>query len=477
MERRTLYSVFFLFATLFLFGLLAIMYMRADKARHLELLEENVSETDLLQILERGRLDVSLGYNSLNYYILHGKPGGFQFELVRHFADFLDVELNIMLTNDVYEATEALRSGMIDVLCGDYTRIEGRFGSSVVFSDPWAYVHPVLIQRKNQPGRLLIRNVEQLSGRIIHVPRGTYFKQIIRELTSELQKPPVVIEISGFGSEQLIDAVAAGKINLTVADHHLANYHVGLYKHLDADFAISGEKPLAWCMRKTSPQLLEKFNSWLDEFMKTRKFRHFYHRYFVNPWKTEKTKGDYFSVKNGSISPYDDAIRKYSIEIGWDWRLVAALIYEESRFKHDLVSYGGAFGIMQLMPVTAEKFGVGMDSSPDEHIRAGTKFIQRLDQNFSDVVPDSTERKKFVLAAYNLGEGHVRDAIALSEKYRRNPQLWENNVEYFLIAKSQSRYFRDEVVKNGYCKGIITSGFVKNILNRYEHYKNAFPEL
>jgi membrane-bound lytic murein transglycosylase F len=182
-------------------------------------------------------------------------------------------------------------------------------------------------------------------------------------------------------------------------------------------------------------------------------------------------------VKNGSISPYDDAIRKYSIEIGWDWRLLAALIYEESRFKHDLVSYGGAFGIMQLMPVTAEKFGVGMDSSPDEHIRAGTKFIQRLDQNFSDVVPDSTERKKFVLAAYNLGEGHVRDAIALSEKYRRNPQLWENNVEYFLIAKSQSRYFRDEVVKNGYCKGIITSGFVKNILNRYEHYKNAFPEL
>jgi membrane-bound lytic murein transglycosylase F len=476
MERRTLNSVFFLFAALALFGLLAIMYMRAHKAGHTELSDDSVCKTDLVQILERGRLDVSLGYNSLNYYILHGKPGGFQFELAKHFADFLGVELNIMVSNDIRESTEALKSGKIDILCGDFTKIPGRFGSSIVFSNPWAYVYPVLVQREDHPENQVIRNIEELSGKIIHVPVGTYFKQIIMELSSELKNPPVVIEISGYGSEQLIDAVAAGKINLTVADHHLANYHVGLYRHLDAEFMISGEQPLAWCMRKTSSQLREKFNIWLEEFMKTRKFKYFYHRYFINPWKKEKTKGEFFSVKSGSISPHDEAIRKHSSEIGWDWRLVAALIYEESRFKHDLVSYGGAFGIMQMMPVTAEKFGVGPDSSPEEHIRAGTKFLQRLDHNFIDAVPDSTERKKFVLAAYNLGEGHVRDAIALSEKHRRNPQLWENNVEYFLIAKSQSRYYRDNVVKNGYCKGIVTSVFVKNILTRYEHYKNAFPE-
>jgi len=132
---------------------------------------------------------------------------------------------------------------------------------------------------------------------------------------------------------------------------------------------------------------------------------------------------------------------------------------------------------MQMIPVTAENFGVGPESSIEDHIKAGIKFIKFMDDNFRNDVPDSLERMKFVIASYNLGEGHIRDAMALAEKYNRNPQLWANNVEFYLIAKSESRYYMDKVVKLGYCKGIVTSNFVKNILERYEHYKNAFPSL
>jgi len=476
MDKRTIFHLLYMLATLVLLGLFAVVYIRTEKAMPSKDQNDPKQCIDLLQIKERNRIDVSLGYNSLNYYILHGKPGGFQFELARYFSNHLDVELNISVTNEITQAIDMLRTGKIDIVCADLTRIEGRFGDDVVFTEPYAAVSQVLVQRKNHPVHDIVSNVEGLNGKTIYIPKGSLFKQIIRNVTSHLDEPPFIIEVFGYGSEQLIDAVADEIISFTVADYHLARYHGAIYDNLDVSFELGSEKPLAWCMRKSSHVLLDTFNVWLSEFMPSRQFGYLYHRYFINPWKNAKFQGDFFSVKKGSISPYDKEIKKYSREIGWDWRLIASLIYEESKFQHDLVSYAGAYGIMQLMPVTAETFGVGAESSAEEHIKAGVRFIQRMDNNFLNDVPDKTERQKFVIASYNLGEGHIRDAMALAEKYRKSPHIWDNNVEYFLIAKSQSKYFQDEVVKYGYCKGQITSKFVKTIYERYEHYKNAFPE-
>jgi membrane-bound lytic murein transglycosylase F len=476
MERRTVFHLLYMLATLVLLGLFAVVYMRTEKAAPANIHKEPKQCVDLMQIVERNRIDVSLGYNSLNYYILHGKPGGFQFELVRYFSNHLGVELNINVTNDISKAIDMLQSGEIDIVCADLTRIDGRFGNDVVFTEPYAAVSQVLVQRNNHPIHEVVNSVEGLNGKTIYIPKGSLFKQILRSVTSQLSQPPFIIEVSGYGSEQLIDAVADGIISFTIADFHLARYHGAIYKNLDVAFELGDQKPLAWCMRKSSHALLDTFNGWLTDFMLSRQFGYLYHRYFINPWKHSKFQGDFFSVKKGDISPYDKEIKKYSRDIGWDWRLIASLIYEESKFHHDLVSYAGAFGIMQLMPVTAETFGVGPESSAEEHIKAGIRFIQRMDNNFINDVPDKTERQKFVIASYNLGEGHIRDAMALAEKHRRSPQIWDNNVEFFLVAKSQTKYYQDEVVKYGYCKGQITSMFVKTVFERYEHYKNAFPE-
>jgi len=459
-----------------LIGLMIQLYFRSSKIDAYSEPEAVLPCVDLLQIHERGRLDISLGYNSLNYYILHGKACGFQFELAKYFADYLGLELNIVVMNDMESAITALRTGEIDIVCSDLTKIEGRFGNEIVFTEPYAHVSQVLIQRKDNPKHQLVTDIQGLSGKTVYVPRGSVFKLIILNETDLISDPPVIIEVPGYGSEQLIDAVAEGKISYTVADHHLAKYHAFIYSNIDVHLEIGNEKPLSWCMRGCSPDLLKEFNIWLNDFSKTRQFGFLYHRYFINPWNTGKTNSDFFSVKKGKISPYDEIIKKHSKEIGWDWRLVASLIYEESKFQHDLVSYSGAYGIMQLIPVTAEYFGITPESTVEDHIRIGIRFIKMMDDNFKEYVPDSMERQKFVIASYNLGEGHIFDAIALADKYNRNPQIWDNNVEYLIIAKSQSKYFLDEVVQYGYCKGQITSGFVKSIMERYEHYKNAFSE-
>jgi membrane-bound lytic murein transglycosylase F len=176
------------------------------------------------------------------------------------------------------------------------------------------------------------------------------------------------------------------------------------------------------------------------------------------------------------ISKYDDAVKRESDRIGWDWRLVSSMIYQESRFNPKAVSWAGAFGLMQLMPATAGRFGVSRNSSPESHIRAGVSFLKWLDKRFEDDIRNPEERIKFILAAYNVGKGHVDDARRLAEKYGNDPNVWEESVEKWLLNKSQPKYYRDPVVKYGYARGIETSNYVKQVIDRFDHYKNIVDD-
>jgi len=475
MEKKAHIHLIWLLSAMFLLGLLLIALLKTQEPSLSSQVSEDHDCIDLVQVKERGHLDVSLDYNSLNYYVINGRPTGFQFELARYFANFLGVELHILVTNDIREAVDFLKMGKTDIICTDLTIVTNRFGNAVEFSIPWASTNQLLVQNLNSKRHRPVTNINELSGKTIHVPRGSVFPAIIRHACRGLSPMPYIIEVPGLGSEQLIDAVADGKISYTVADFHLATYHAAIYDNIDASLVIGDDKPLGWCLRSCSSMLLDTLNLWLTEFIKSRQFGYLHYRHFVNSFKVEQYNNDFFSVKNGNISPYDELIKKYSKEIGWDWRLIASLIYEESHFKMDLVSPSGAYGIMQLMPETARTLGIDSASSAEDHIKAGLKLLKGMDSRLKPFVPDDNERIKFTLASYTLGEGHVLDAIALTEKYRKNPQIWENNVEHFLIMKGQQKYFMDKVVKYGYCKGKLASIFVRNILERYEHYKNSFP--
>ncbi len=129
---------------------------------------------------------------------------------------------------------------------------------------------------------------------------------------------------------------------------------------------------------------------------------------------------------------------------------------------------------MQLMPATAERFGVNEESSAEEHIVAGVKYINSLENIFKDKVPKKEERIKFIIASYNIGAGHILDAMALAEKNKKNSAIWENNTAYFLLMKKNSDYYNDEVVKHGHLNAKTTIEFVKKVLNRYSHFKNIY---
>ena len=132
---------------------------------------------------------------------------------------------------------------------------------------------------------------------------------------------------------------------------------------------------------------------------------------------------------------------------------------------------------MQVLPETGDMFRINDIEEPHLNIRAGIRNLKWLEKQFIEEIPDSTERVKFILASYNVGLGHVRDAQRLADKYDKDPNIWEGNVDYFLLNKSASKYYKDKVVKWGYCRGEEPFNYVNNVISTYMHYKNAIPEI
>ena len=162
-------------------------------------------------------------------------------------------------------------------------------------------------------------------------------------------------------------------------------------------------------------------------------------------------------------------IKQYANAINLDWRLLSSQIYQESKFDSKTKSWAGAKGLMQLMHNTAKQFGITNLYDPESSLKAGTRYLEYLKGRWEHI-EDSTERMKFILASYNAGPNHIKDAQRLAEKKGKDTHDWEI-VSDFVLKLSNPKYYNDPVVKYGYCRGEEPYYYVREILNRYQHYK------
>lgn len=171
------------------------------------------------------------------------------------------------------------------------------------------------------------------------------------------------------------------------------------------------------------------------------------------------------------VSQYDDIFRREVERLGWDWRMLASIVWNESRFNNDVVSSQGARGLMQFMPRTAARFGLEGDEvlDPRKSIAAGVDYLLFLERRFNEI-EDRDERIKFILAGYNAGPGHVRDAMALATKYGDDPHIWNNSVEKWLLALQESKYYNDKVCRHGFFRGRHTVRYVNDVFKKYREY-------
>jgi membrane-bound lytic murein transglycosylase F len=472
------------FQKLFIPGIFIVFFLFVNTCKDGEK-ESSVSMNSLERIQKRGKIIAVTDFNSTNYFIYRGEPMGYQYELLKLLAKHLDVDLEIVVENDVNRNFEMLLEKECDIIAINLTKTKER-SKIIDFTIPHSQTKQVLVQRKPDNWReltkdeidsKLIRNQLDLANKVVYVQKGTSYAERIKNLSDEIGDHIIIIEKADLEVEQLIELVASGEIEYTVADENIAMVNQTYYPILDIETAISFPQNLAWGVRKEDDSLKMAINKWLKDFKKTMDYALIYNKYFKSPRSAKIIESEYYTITSGKISAYDDYIKEYSKIINWDWRLVASLIYQESRFKSNVKSWAGAYGLMQLMPTTAKRFGVNKNSSPKENIKAGIKFIKWLDKRFENRgIKDEEEKIKFILAAYNVGLGHILDARRLAEKYGKDPNVWENNVDEFILKKSDPKYYHDPVVKYGYCRGTETYQYVYQILDRYEHYKNILPK-
>jgi membrane-bound lytic murein transglycosylase F len=438
-------------------------------------------ERDLEKIKEDGVLKVVTNYNSTNYFVYKGTPMGYQLELLQEFSNYLDLKLDITVNNDLTTNFQDLRTGKTDIIASNLAATL-EHNHDISFTEPHSYSRQILVQQRyspdetdanNQEYNKLIRNQLDLAGKTVYVQKESAYALRLRNLAQEIGDSINIVEISDYEVEQLITLVAQGEIKYTVCDENLARVNLNYYPNLDVETAISFPQKLSWAVRANSPNLLNIINNWLISFKKTSHYNNIYQKYYLNKLSVHLVDEGFHSIKGGQVSKYDDLIQEASEKFNWDWRLIASLIYQESRFLPRAKSWAGARGLMQLMPGTADRFGVNNVEEPRQNIRGGIELLRWLDERMKLRIEDADERIKFVLASYNVGIGHVLDAMSLADKYGKDPKIWENNVDYYLLHKSEPKYYNDPVVKFGYCRGEEPYHYVTEILERYEHYKNV----
>lgn len=435
---------------------------------------------DLQEITQDGKLRALTTYSGTSYFLYRGQPMGYEYELLKRFADHLGVDLEIHVSENIDNMLHELNQGNVDLVAHGLTITSDRM-EQVNFTDYLYLTHQVLVQKKPDNWRTmkwsrlqsaLVHDVIELIGDTVSVRmNSSYYKRLVN-LSDEIGGEIVIDTLPGdLSTDEIIKMVVDGEIKYTVADNNLANINASYYPVLDIDVPVSFSQRIGWAVRPGSEELLAAVNDWIDEMKDEVDYYVIYNKYFKNKRNFRKRiESDFYSLTNNSISKYDQIIQTHADRIGWDWRLLASLVYQESRFNPTAGSWAGATGLMQLMPATARELNVKNRTNAEQSIRGGSTYLDRLWSKF-EAVEDSIQRLKFTMASYNCGLYHVKDAQRLAEKNALDPVTWDENVEEMILQLSYPKYYNDPDVEYGYVRGLEPYTYVRQIFERYEHYR------
>jgi membrane-bound lytic murein transglycosylase F len=437
---------------------------------------------DLSEIIRDKKLTVLVENSTISYFIYRGQPMGLEYEILHRFAKEIGVQLEMKIVKNLDDMIPMLLREEGDLISCNYTVTKERM-KEIDFSEPYMRTPQVLVQCKPEDWETqkekdwkqdVLTDPEDLARKEIHVWGNSSYYKRLEHLQEELGDTIYTKAIDGdVIPEEIIEWVSTGIIDYTITDKNVAQINQAFFPNIDIDLELSISQKIAFGLRKKSPALQDRLDAWLVDFMKTPTYRYILHKYLNMKSFSEKSQDEFSSLGGGKISKYDKEIQQVTAEYNFDWRLFSAIVYQESKFKDGLESWAGAYGLMQFMPSVGPVYGVYPDSPPIVQLRGGMKKIQR---NYNDwkEIPDSTQRMKFTLATYNAGLGHIKDAQRLAKKHGKDPLIWDDNVELFILKLSKPAFYQDEVCRSGYFRGVETHQYVRKVFIRYNEYARAF---
>jgi membrane-bound lytic murein transglycosylase F len=394
---------------------------------------------------------------------------GFEYELAKAFADHLGVRLKPVFVDRVRDMVPALLRGEADIIAAGVAMTK-HLRAHVAFGPPYMEVTLEVVGRR---GGHSPRATADLIGQPLWVRAGTVEEELLKEQKTrypQLSWQPV----AEYTPEELLEMVSRGIIPLTVAKSTMVAMHQPLYLHLVAHFPISERKPLAWAMNPRSSQLQTAVASWFKKPETKALIEQLKEHYYGHLERLDVTELATYHRRLGKRLPeyltyFEAAGRRYGV----DWRLVAALAYQESHWHPEAESFTGVRGLMMLTRKTAAELGVRRRLDPEESIPAGTRYFAHLHKRIGARVPEP-DRTYMALAAYNVGWSHLEDARMLAQRLGKNPNAWPA-VRSTLPLLAKKKFYK--TLPHGFARGTEPVRFVDAIRTYHSILVQATDEL
>ena len=393
---------------------------------------------DLDAIVERRILRLAIPYNPIFVNYDGSKFIGVSVEVAREFESFLEKELgsriDVMLLPLPRDAIlTAVVEGRADIAAANLTITEAR-AELIAYSNPvYTGIDELVV---TGPGAGAVASFDDLVESGLYLRQSSSYAEHLAAFNAEREaagKPAIPLEAAEpyLEDHDILDMVNAGLVPATVVDSHKLDLWTQVYGDIvvHSDLALNKNGATAWALRKDSTALMEVANRFLAQVKKGTLIGNvLIQRYLQSPDWLKAARGDARTEAKGLT----EIIKNYAGRYGFDWKMIFAQAYQESRLDQSLRSAAGAVGIMQLLPTTAADASVGIPdiSDPENNIHAGIRYLRHLrDHYFDEAAVDPLDRALFALGAYNAGPGNIAKARAYAEKTGLDPNVWFSNVE------------------------------------------------
>jgi membrane-bound lytic murein transglycosylase F len=408
-------------------------------------------------VLESGRITLVTPAGPTTYFSYRGDPNGFEYELAEAFAEYLGVTLAVETVRGWPEMRRAL-SEIPGSFAAPGRPLPAEKTRGFIAAAPYLTLrHHVVLG----PGTAeSVETVSELDGWTVHLPPHSGAETALEALRAAGVGVKTALH-PDLPGEELIRRVAAGDLPATIAPGHIALLNRRYYPETRIAAPVGPTRDLRWLVREGGKGLIARIDEFFRAARMTGAFQKIYDRHFGAPPPPRELAVETFLKRMaGRAEPFLPEIRSAAAEHGFDWRLVAAQVYQESLFDPEARSPAGAVGLMQLMPRTARSLGVGDPRNPAENIRGGVRHLRGLYEFFDNAATEE-DRLRIALAAYNVGQGHLLDARNLARRKGRDPEKWTSLAETLPLLRDE-RYYRDALY--GYCRGTEPVAYVHRVM-------------
>ncbi len=422
---------------------------------------------DLPEIRERKVLRVLTRNNPSCYFLHRGKLMGFEYELAREFTKRQGLQLVMVVPPEWNDLFTWLKQGRGDIIAAAVTITPKRKQMpGVKFCRPYSKVMEQIVTRRNDDS---IKKFADLHNRKIHVREKSCYWETLKELQRRGVKFTLVAAPQNLETFEIIEKVGNGEYDLTLADDQILNTEMLRNYKVKPALTIARPRRYGWMVRGAD----NKLRAVIDDFFKKEYRGLVYNMTYKKYFKSAKVRGKYDETREKArsgylISRFDPIIQENAGNYDFHWCLVASQIYQESRFDPKVRAWDGGMGLMQLMPATAKELGCRNPYDPNDNVNAGVKYMFRLRRRPDGKISE-IDRVCFALASYNGGYGHLIDARRLADEMNLDPNRWNDNVEKSLSLLSKRKYYSR--TRYGYCNSKIVTAYVREIINRYKHYR------